>query len=113
MSEISNQAWLYVFGFGLLMGNLRSFFLKLGRLDNTPTLNGIKFGGLISSIVLFVWGFFVFKWYVPLFAFFIASFLIQILIQLLVGRSRSLIFFMKDQIGILIGLILSLVALLT
>ena len=110
--EISNSAWLYIFSFGLLMGSLRSFFMKLGPMDNTPTLNGIKYVGLVSSIVLFIWGFFIFKWYVPIIAFLIASFLIQILLNLLIGRSTLLIFILKDHIGMLVGLILSIVALL-
>lgn len=114
MFEISNNAWLYILSYGLLIASVRSFQMKMMGHRRNPQGVQIFFGfSVITSIALLIWGFISFKWYVPLTAFLVVSFAIQILLNLLFGRSKLVIFIFKDHIGILIGIILSLIALLS
>lgn len=102
--------YAYITGLALLFGGTVTFNASLGALDNTPVLQGFKFFGSLLFLVLFVTGFFLYQWWVPL-----ASILLSLVLWMLINtvafsvKGGSVLTAFRSHLGIVLGTILCLI----
>ena len=109
---------LVAYGIERLRKDVDSPFPELERLSGIslstapPLLRKLVLFGRISAIVFFVWGFFVFKWYVPLLGLWVLPAMLTLSFYSRI-QSQNLYVLAKEQIGIDFGAGMCLLGLLS
>lgn len=102
---------LYIIGISLLCGGTNSFLDKWSSLDNTPVLLKIRNVAIFCSVSFLILGFILLPLWAPIVGF-ILSLPICGIMNMASRRSRKIVLIASAQIGILFGIVLSLIALL-
>ena len=109
IEEVLNL-YAYIAGLALLFGGTVTFNASLGALDDTPVLQSFKFFGGLLFLVLFVTGFFLYQWWVP-----VASILVSLVLWMMINtvafsvKGGSFLIAFRCHLGIVLGTILCLI----